>query len=382
MFKICIFLSIFYLINAQDKTFTCRDMNNNPVDWFIFYKLGKEPWSNVPNLANGSAFMYMDVNNVNWQFPQDISMYDTNHAIYYTLKQYYDNKADKDNTFYILYNDEWPANIGNGSIWSDDSGHQKGVSLFGRGGGYWLIHSIPKFPTNDTYGFPSNAHTYGQMGICLSLPYLQGANNTVTQLSYTYPFIYEISAGQSFLNDIPRINNLINRNFVTTPATSKVTFNTVDGREFYHYAKSGPWGKDLYADFVAIDLQTDLLVESWDHNASMNINSTCGRKYDVFDAKNVSLPFNVAFSTYWDHSKYAIAYDSAAYDSAGHPFPYMCVGDINRQLHQEVRGGGTMCFLNSTVFSTFGPIISEHYGCPKAGFLQTLKQYLPKFLRF
>jgi deoxyribonuclease-2 len=317
----------------------------------------------------------MDVNNVNWQFP--FNMYDTNQAIYYTLQQYYDNKADKDNTFYILYNDEWPANIGNGSIWSDTSGHQKGVSLFGTGGGYWLIHSIPKFPTNNTYGFPSNAHTYAQMGICLTLPYKPGANNTVTQLSYTSPFIYEISAGQSFIKDIPGIQNLMAQNFVQTPKTNKLTFTTVEGREFWHYAKTGPWGKDLYADLVAMDQGTDLVVESWNHNDSMNINSTCGRKYDVFDAKNVSLPFNISFSTYWDHSKYAIAYNQF-----GGTFPFMCIGDINRQLHQEVRGGGTMCFMNATVFETFGPIISDHYGCPKMTFLQTINHYLPRYLRF
>lgn len=60
---------------------------------FIFYKLDKETSSTNAILKNGSAFMYMDVNNPTWQFPS-ISMHEQNHAVYYTLKQYYDNKAN------------------------------------------------------------------------------------------------------------------------------------------------------------------------------------------------------------------------------------------------------------------------------------------------
>ncbi|VDN21862.1 unnamed protein product [Gongylonema pulchrum] len=47
----------------------------------------------------------------------------------------------------------------------------KGVVVFGENGGFWLIHSVPKFPRNDTYEYPATGHHYGQMGLCISMAY-------------------------------------------------------------------------------------------------------------------------------------------------------------------------------------------------------------------
>lgn len=45
----------------------------------------------------------------------------------------------------------------------------EGLLAFGESQGFWITHSIPRFPFSDRYEYPSNGHAYGQMGICISL---------------------------------------------------------------------------------------------------------------------------------------------------------------------------------------------------------------------
>jgi hypothetical protein len=88
-------------------------------------------------------------------------------------------------------------------------------------------------------------------------------------------------------------------------------------------------------------------------------------------------PNAVQFASSKDHSKYALAADANT--------PYVCVGDINRQVErtavynidklgcdnfqtsQERRSGGTMCLSNVRVWQSYRSAVDEVEPCPVAG---------------
>lgn len=64
---------------------------------------------------------------------------------------------------------------------------------------------------------------------------------------------------------------------------------------------------------------------------------------------------NYEFSTEKDHSKWAVS------DSRNR---WICVGDINRQEHQKIRGGGTVCQAQQNVWSAYKKLVKEVQPCP------------------
>lgn len=88
---------------------------------------------------------------------------------------------------------------------------------------------------------------------------------------------------------------------------------------------------DLYYDLVAPTLYTNLEVETWQHgNATTNLYSWCSsdNTTQVLNVADVKLPFGISFSNYDDHSKYAMAFAT----EGRIPSPWVCIGDINRQV--------------------------------------------------
>ncbi len=77
---------------------------------------------------------------------------------------------------YLFYNDE-PISMGSSSFPRKNStnatepgGHTKGVLAVDKKSGFWLVHSVPKFPTPYAQSYKWNAsETYGQTFLCLSL---------------------------------------------------------------------------------------------------------------------------------------------------------------------------------------------------------------------
>lgn len=348
---ICLLNNVF----AAKQSIGCRDMKGKPVDWFVVYKIPKI--RDVPEVyTQGLGFYYLDVNSPSWKTSPDLSIDKGGHAVYYTMQQIY-NETDND-FMYLMYNDETP-----GGSTSESFGHTKGVVSFDYQSGFWLVHSTPHFSPerSEGYSWPGTGHTYGQSFLCISFPY-SAMNDIGKQLQYNYPQIYDKNFPDKMAGSNPNMATVIHEGndpiIKSPPWFNKVTLVSQAGNKFVSYAKFSKFGKDLYHDWLAPDLGSNLLTETW-QNGAHKLYSDCTGKYSVFNVKYIEMPFpertDIDFKETRDHSKWAITYQSDK--------KWVCIGDINRQEHQMYRAGGTVCFNNDAVWEEFNKIITQHEPC-------------------
>lgn len=86
-----------------------------------------------------------------------------------TLEPVYD-KTLNTNLLVVMYNDA-PAISDNDTEYDFSKGHTKGVAVANENGGFWLVHSVPKYPPpieTGAYGYPKSGTVYGQSFLCIS----------------------------------------------------------------------------------------------------------------------------------------------------------------------------------------------------------------------
>ena len=97
------------------------------------------------------------------------------------------------------------------------------------------------------------------------------------------------------------------------------------GKTLRHFGKNKNFGKDLYHDFVASSLKSNLLAETWQHGSSQTGPTCDGYTVENIKDLKVATPSETfTFDNYADHAKFAIGKSEDK--------PYVCIGDINRMV--------------------------------------------------
>ncbi|XP_032726132.1 deoxyribonuclease-2-beta isoform X2 [Lontra canadensis] len=162
-----VFFGLFGVLEAT--TISCRNEEGEAVDWFTFYKLPKR--QDKESRQTGLEYLYLDSTTRSWKRSKQL-MNTTNSVLGRTLQQLYEAYASKNNnTAYLLYNDGVPTSVN----YSRKYGHTKGLLLWNRVQGLWLIHSTPRFPPTpeEGYDYPPTGRRHGQTGICVTFKYNQ-----------------------------------------------------------------------------------------------------------------------------------------------------------------------------------------------------------------
>ena len=276
---------LFSSLSLLSSAFECINEVGKPVDSWLIIKKPK-----------GTEYFYYDSYDKLFN-TSPISLNDTlSGALTYTIKQLWSI-----NTNYVIYNDQIPkldTYYNDNYLYSDllqensatNYGHTKGLFAFDEtnDNGFWITHSIPLFPlgpkqTNEYIGLGSNAFTYAQNALCLSVS-ADTINNMACKFLLNRPQIYDYKLAKVTEYKYENIKRLVDGEYSKVKLCDSTVLETQLGTRFTLYAKSSEWNNDLYSECVTPSLEDTLWVETWIRGSS--IGPSCPlSKYDTLDIK-------------------------------------------------------------------------------------------------
>jgi len=330
----------------------CISDSGKPVDWWVVIKIPTIGGNKDPS-ADGYGYLYADSTSTNLQISsKQLDVDGTSTAPGATLNQIY--TANTGTTGWLMYDDETP----NGNSYSS-YGHTKGDVCFDTKQGFWLVHSVPRWPPvpPSPYEFPSDEKTYGQSMLCQTYATSQfnliGANFILNK-----PYVYSWSMTAALNSTLPNMVSVIQKDFsYSKPATAIQNLKTVGGASFTAFGKNSGWNQSLYEDLVSPHYNLGFYWETWQNGATSDVMPsfcTPQYKYDSINISNITVSSSIAWKETNDHSKWGV-------DMSGKNT--ICIGDINRQWSQNQRGGGTVCQVNSGIYKSFRNMITGFQGC-------------------
>ena len=203
------------------------------------------------------------------------------------------------------------------------------------------LHSWPKYADPGAQTLPTPI--YGQTFLCLSLDLATASAIAAQMANHQEPQVYlprtpaTLDPGDALF----RLTQTLDPN--ATGDSDVIDCRTRGGLAFKVIAKNRRWGKDFWNDLVGPTLGADMNDETWIRGKipptldSDGIHKTFDVKY--IDLSPLGIPW--AWPETHDHAKWGITVDS----------DWVCVGDINRMMSQERRGGGTVAFQDPRLWA-------------------------------
>ncbi|XP_050054148.1 cell-death-related nuclease 7 [Aphis gossypii] len=343
------------IVMASGDRLQCKDPNGQSVDWFTAIKLPKLKSS----LSNGTIYIYMDAKNPEWTYSTGIVTKEKS-AIGHTVSQMYTtNQAYNESIMWIVYNDE-PTN-GPATF---TKGHSKGTVVADKSSGFWLVHSVPKFPqlpyqNNNSYTYPKTGIKYGQSFLCMSMT-AEELDKVGNQLINNEVMVYGSHFGGDLKSTYPDLYNAtLPHKIVKNGGVRLQPLRSIEGFEFLSISKNRHFGKDLYDGYITQMAQSNVYTETW-LNSRDRLNSSCSGHYKTMNIKSLITKDikgleNVSYKSALDHSKWVVTGKSSV--------PWTCIGDINRAKEQMKRGGGTVCIKSMPIWNQYKQLVSSIEKC-------------------
>ncbi|XP_045403604.1 deoxyribonuclease-2-beta isoform X1 [Lemur catta] len=353
-----LFLALFEVLEATK--ISCRNEEGKAVDWkpigstvkagwmrtslefqrlgllqhyrFTFYKLPIQvKRQDKKSKGSGLEYLYLDSTTRSWKRSKQ-PMNTTKSVLGRTLHQLYEAYTSKsNNTAYLIYNDGVPKSV----TYSTKYGHTK----------------VPE----EGYDYPPTGRRNGQSGICITFKYNQ-YEAIDSQLLVCNPNIYSCSIPAIFHQKLIHMSQLCTRSSSSKiPGRHLTRLQSAQGENFLHFAKSNSFLDDIFAAWMAPQLKTHLLTETW-QRTGQKLPSNCSLPYHVYNIKAIKLSQQSYFNSSQDHAKWCIS-------QKGTKNHWTCIGDINRSTSQAFRSGGFICTQNQHIYQAFQRLVLYYEKC-------------------
>lgn len=232
----------------------------------------------------------------------------------------------------------------------------------------------PRFPPQhlNDLKFEKNAAVNGQTFMCVTFDLTKTGDKIAKHLVTMKPQVYDSRVSEKLLDMIPEFRDLKLGQFGDSrrrrPTRGKnnvrddhlhQTIETFGGQRLNLFSKSKNFQRDLYADWLVNELDSDLFVETWRNGGGSPLNSSCPlHAHKVNNVKDLKIDLSsreIDWHYTHDHSKWAITQK----EDPGH----VCIGDINRMHSQFRRGGGIVCIESDKGWNAFRHTIGQIESC-------------------
>lgn len=363
--------------------------SGDPITWWFAYKMpeatygcSSDPASYKPapkdrigaDQNDGYRYLYYEPGGKLALSPNSLAPGGSPGAITRTLLQLWNPDKPSSNIAWIAYNDEAPKSEdiadagGSGTGYDTNSsswGHNKGVLAVDlvQKTGFWLLHSYPRWPVQGQSTFPSSKENdrlrYAQTFICMSIGDLETIENIAGMLrGYHEPQIIHSNMPSGAADALPTLAALISENSRSDSTKGPPINRSTSAGEltiqasckgqpkvtFRLFAKGPRWAKDFWSDLVSHRLGVNLDVETWRRVTKTDpiAPTTDEEGHSVSDGYALfAADLGWYFRESEDHGKWAVGQPTDSDIAA--------VGDINRQVSQEKRGGGAVVVEDATL---------------------------------
>jgi deoxyribonuclease-2 len=333
------FLFMFLFASFCSALLTCKNVAGGSVDSWAAFKVP----NSVSGVSGGVAYFYRDDSTPLARAAGAVNL-TTNNPIYHSLAPLWGKDA---NVGYALLNDQPPDVDDVSSTYA----HLKGVIIFDKDSGIYLVHSVPHFPPNpgaSAFSYPSSGTVYGQAFECFTLNHNQ-LELIAQDLLVERPYVYAMKFPTYTDSLLPSLKKVLNGQYNKTTIPKVTTVVTRGGIKVTHLAKAREWGSELYHDLVAPTYKAKVYSETW-ALGSGTLASDCSGSWEAHNILTVKFG-TLTWKRTQDHSKWAVVGQT------------VCIGDINRQSGQLNRGGGTFCRTDSKFFAEVNAVLGDIEQC-------------------
>ena len=343
-------ISLTLTMSKPGINFSCKDPNNNIVDWYLIMLL---PVSSHPEKK--LVYMYYDQETGPNQYDFDEKTFppirDTHEV---------DGMTPKDKVNYFFWNDDTSTEDKLSAAYKGKA-HSKGGLVYNKDGGYFLMHSLPRFPRRTANNefvdtLPDNAGIYAQHFLCITAN-LENNLKIVDTLNIINPQIIINNGDKDNVGESESVIKLIKNRFDQKLPSFKIFDVESIGKKKFTFFSRSKNEENLQFDYHIPDYyKDDFYVETWSKPTLMD--PICDGLYKVMNVKALKFG-NYSFDNGQEHAKWSVA---AKKDIT-------CFGDLNRTDQKTVRGGNVICIKDKKLAKLMRNAITDRDKCMEAEFL-------------